>query len=95
MPRGDGIKKLSHLFEKYTHSLIAPERTVITNFIETVHDLYGWNVKREYITYSPATKIISITTSGPLKSEIIFKKNEILDHLKGRLGERSAPKDIL
>lgn len=94
MPRGQGIKKLSNLFEKYTHTLIAPEKTVINAFIEVVDDLYGWKIKREFFSYSPHTKILSITTSGPIKTEITINKTEILEHLQGRLG-KSAPKDII
>ena len=95
MARGEGVKKLSHLFEKYTTSLIAPERTVINTCIEVVDDLYGWKLERSHFAYSPHTKILSITTSGPLKTELLLHKPEILEHLKGRLGVRSAPKDLI
>jgi hypothetical protein len=94
MARGEGIKKLSHLFEKYTKNLIAPERTVIAGFLEVTSDLYGWDLKKESVTYNPRTKVLSLAVSGPFKTEMQLHKEEILTHLKGRLGEKSAPKDI-
>ncbi len=93
--RGQGIKKLSSLFDKYKNTLIAPERSVINSFFEVIDDLYGWNIPRNYVIYNTKTKIISIKTSGTLMSEIKLHKKEILNHLKGRLGEKSAPKDII
>lgn len=93
--RGQGIKKLSTLFDKYKNTLIAPERSVKNTFIEIVEDLYGWNIPEHYINFNSKSKIVSIKTSGTLMSEIKFHKKEILDHLKGRLGEKSAPKDIV
>jgi len=94
-PRGQGIKKLSNLFDKYKKTLIAPEKSVKNTFIEIIGDLYGWNIPDNYITFNSKTKIISIKTGGTLMSEIKFNKKEILDHLKGRLGEKSAPRDIV
>lgn len=95
MPRGEGIKKLSNLFDKYKNTLIAPERSVKQVFCEVVKDLYGWDVPFEVITYTPSSKTLSIQSSGALKSEIQIHHQEIITHMKGRLGERSAPKKII
>lgn len=95
MARGQGVKKLSSLFEKYRNVLIAPERSVITAFQEVVKDLYNWDIPDNFVSYSPKTKTLSVRASGPLRSEIAIHKAEILAHIKGRLGERSAPKNIL
>lgn len=93
--RGQGIKKISHLFEKYKNTLKAPEKTVITTFLEVIDDLYGWDIPKNYIRFNSQTRMISIQTSGVLVSEIKLHKQEILNHLKGRLGEKNAPKDII
>lgn len=93
--RGEGIIKISALFEKYTKNLIAPESTVIVAFQEVVSDLFGFQIKKEQCTYTSGSKTLVLVVSGPLKSEILLKKKEILTHLKGRLGERNAPKEIL
>ena len=93
--RGQGIKKLSSLFDKYKNNLIAPERSVIHSFFEVVEDLYGWEIPKQYVSFNTKNKIISIKTSGVLVSEIKLHKKEILHHLKGRLGEKGGPKDLV
>ena len=95
MPRGGEVKKLSDLFEKYKKQLIAPQGSVITAFQEVINDLFGITVSKEQVSYSVYTKILSVRIAGPLKTEIQLRKKEIISHLKGRLGEKSAPKDIL
>ena len=95
MPRGEGIKALGSLFEKYKKQLIAPQGSVITAFQEVVEDIFGLKIPKENISYSVHNKTISLRISGPLKTEIKLRKDEVIAHLKGRLGEKSAPTDIL
>lgn len=95
MPRGEGIKNLNSLFDKYRKTLKAPQGSVIAAFIEVVNDVLGITVKKEAVRYTPSSKTLVIQGGGPLKSEITLHKEEILNHLKGRLGEKSAPKEIL
>ncbi len=92
--RGE-IKKLSDLFEKYKTTLKAPQGTVVDCFREVVEDVVGVPVRKESIKYTVYTKTISVSVSGPLKSEIKLHKDEILSHMKGRLGEQSAPTEII
>lgn len=92
--RGE-IVKLGDLFEKYRKNLQAPEKTVIIAFEEVVFDLLEIRIPKGKVKYVPTSKIISLIGGGPLKSEINLHKEDILNHLKGRLGEKSAPKDIL
>lgn len=93
--RGQGIVKVSDLFQKYTKILKAPQGTVITQFLEVVQDVVGVPLKKNQCTYSVYTRTITVHTSGMIKTEIIFKKERILEHLKERLGEQSAPRVIL
>ncbi len=93
--RGGEVKKLSDLFEKYKKTLIAPEATVVNAFIEVVDDLLGFKIPKEKIKYQPGSKTLSILSGGALRSEIKMREKEILTHLKGRLGEKGAPKVIL
>ena len=95
MSRGEGIKKISLLFEAYRKRLRAPQRTVEDAFREVVHDVCGFDIKKEYVSYKPASRTLMITAPGPMKTEILLKKDEVLAHLKGRLGLSSAPKNIL
>ncbi len=95
MARGQGIKKLNTLFDVYKKKLKAPQGVVIQTFQEVVGDLFSFEVEKEKCSYSTATKILHITLPGPFKTEILLRKKDVLNHLKGRLGEKSAPKDIV
>ena len=94
-PRGQGIVRVSDLFKKYTQVLKAPQGVVVTAFIEVVKDLLETTLTPDQCTYSVATKTLVVRASGMLKTEIILQKKNIIDHLKGRLGEKSAPQEIL
>ena len=95
MPRGEGIKPLGSLFEKYKQQLVAPQGSVVKSFCELVDELYGFKVEPSKVSYSVYSKTLTLKVSGPLKSELLLRKVEILDHLKGRLGVKSAPKTII
>jgi len=91
-------RKLTHitsLFEKYKRTLKAPQGIVVEAFIEVVEDVIGVTIKQEAIKYSVGSKTLALQVSGPLKTEIKLHQEEILTHLKGRLGVQSAPKIIL
>ena len=91
--RGE-VVKVSALFEKYKTILKAPQGTVVKEFIEVVEDLVDIKIDRKYIKYSVATKTISLTVPSALKHEISLHKEEILVHLRARLGGGSVPKLI-
>lgn len=93
--RGGDIKKVGDLFAKYKQRLVAPEASVINAFVEVVSDLLDLDINPKKVSYNPATKVISINGGGPLKTEIKMQQKEILIHLKGRLGDMSAPKTII
>ena len=95
MPRGEGIKKIDGLFDKYKQILKAPQSVVIDGFIEVVKDLIGVEIPKERVKYAVHSKILSLAISGPLKSEILLYKDQIITHMKGRLGIQNTPKDIL
>ena len=93
--RGGEIKKVGDLFEKYKRVLRAPQGIVTDAFIEVVSDLVGIEIPKDRISYSVHNKTLTMRISGPLKTEILLKKKEILLHMKGRLGEKSVPKVFL
>lgn len=96
MRKGRGeITKLSTLFEKYKKTLKAPQGVITDCFIEVVSELVKIDIPKESLKYSVHTRTLSVRVSGPLKSEIQLRKKEILNHMKGRLGEQSAPLEIL
>jgi hypothetical protein len=87
--------KISDLFEKYKNTLKAPQGVVVDNFREVMEDLFGLPIKKEQIKYTVYSRTLSVNVQGPLKTEIKLRKKEILNHLKGRLGDNSAPLDII
>ena len=92
--RGGEVKKVGDLFEKYKQTLRAPQGVVTSVFIDVVNDLIGIEIPKERLTYSVHNKTLTLQISGPLKTEILLKKKEILTHMKGRLGGGSVPKEI-
>ena len=96
MRKGRGeVKRIGDLFEKYRKTLIAPQKTVIDTFIEIVDDVLGIKLKFEWVRYTPGSRTLSIVAPGPVKSEIRLHKDDLMAHMKGRLGEKNAPVTIL
>jgi hypothetical protein len=87
--------KISNLFEVYKKRFRAPQGSVVTASVEVVHDLLGITLEARSCEYSPQSRILHIKAHGPMKTEIFLHKEEILAHLKGRLGEKSSPTQIL
>lgn len=91
--RGD-IIKVSTLFEKYKTILKAPQGTVVKQVIEVIEDLTTIRLSEKYIKYSVQSRTLTITAPSALKQELALHRDEIIIHLKARLGERNAPKLI-
>ena len=62
---------------------------------EVVEDVLGITLTIEQVSFAPASKLVTLRAPGPVKTEILLMKEEILAHLKGRLGPASAPRDII
>ena len=90
-----GPRQISDLFAKYKRTLKAPQGTVVTTAVEVIYDLVGVEIPKERVTYKPHTKILSVRVAGPLKTEIQLRKQEILAHIRGRLGSQNVPTEIL
>ena len=88
--RGE-IIKVSSLFEKYKKRLKPPQGSVIKEVIEVVEDITGIILENSQIKYSIHTKVISIQAPSLIKQEIKLKQDEILIHLKARLGVNNIP----
>jgi hypothetical protein len=91
--RGE-IIKVADLFEKYKKVLKAPQSSVVKEVIEVIADITGVTLGPKYIKYAVHSRTISITAPAILKQEIKLHQDEILIHLKARLGENSVPKII-
>lgn len=93
--RGDGIVSISGLLKKYKESLKAPQATVINGFVEVVYDVVGVEIYAHQCSYTPQTQTLAITTPGTIKSEILFKKDEIFKKLTEKLGVKNTPKQLI
>lgn len=93
--RGQGVVHVSNLFAKYTNVLRAPQGSVVSAFIETVAEGFGFTIRKDQCIYNTNTQTLTVRVSGMLKSEIVLKKKVILAAMRERLGPKSAPKDIL
>lgn len=94
-PRGQGIVKVSELFKKYKQTLRAPQATVIQEFRGIVYEELGVEIKIHQCAYTPQSRTLVLTVGGPLKTEIILRKKQILKKLTDVLGEKSAPRQLL
>lgn len=94
MARGEGVKRLGSLFAKYQKTLKAPQASVVKVFCEVAEEVVGLKIAPKQVVYKTHTKLLSLVGGGPVRSELLLHKAEVLAHLKGRLGE-SAPKDII
>lgn len=96
MRKGRGeITKLSALFDKYKNTLRAPQGSVIECFCDVVADLLHIDIPAKHVTYTVHSRTLSARVAGPLKSELKLHAKDILAHMKGRLGERNAPLEII
>lgn len=87
--------KIGDLFEVYKKRLRAPQGSVIDTVVEVVDDLLGVSVDKKLFTYTPHSRTLTVKASGMLRTEIMLRKDEILSHVRGRLGPKSAPTTIL
>ena len=90
-----GIKPISQLFGKYKTILIPPKNSVIQVTCEVISDLLDIKINKQQIDYQTQERLIFLKFGGVLRSEIKLNKSEIIRHLKGRLGEKRAPVDIV
>jgi hypothetical protein len=93
--RGTGIVKVADLFEKYKKTLKAPQASVVKAFQEAVEEVLGVRIIPHQCVYSPRTHTLLLNMGGPQKTEILFKKKEILFKVGERVGEKNAPTQIL
>ncbi len=92
--RGE-VVKLGSLFDKYKNNLKAPQKTVLEAFVEVVGDVISIKIKSSDCAYNVSTRTLVFKGSSLIKQEIKMHQDEILMHLKGRLGEKSCPYIII
>lgn len=93
--RGQGIAHVSSLFAKYVKILRAPQGSVIQACIDVIHTRFNIRITKEQCKYQVHSRTLVLHIGGPLKSEILLQKKEILNDLRSALGAQSAPQNIL
>ncbi len=93
--RGQDIVHVSSLFAKYAKLIRAPQGSVIQASIEAIKHLYGVTVSKTDLAYQVHSKTLVLHVRGPIKSEILFNKENFLKEIAGRIGAENAPKHIL
>lgn len=91
----EGVVHITNLFEKYKKTLRAPQKSVIDAFKKAAEEVVGVELKTHHTSYSPHTKTLSLSVSGPVKTEILLRKKEILTHIEKNLGRKNTPTTIL
>jgi hypothetical protein len=91
----DGAVPISSLFAKYQARLRPPQGVVITAFCAAVEHITKHALARDCVRYNVHTKTVSVSTSGPHKSEILFNKKQILTLCKETLGGNGTPEHIV
>lgn len=92
---GNGGKALGDLLQAVQSRFKAPEGAVIEVVVEVVADITTIPLSKEMVSYTPHNRTLYIKARGPIRSEILQHKEEILRHCTGRLGIRSAPQKIV
>lgn len=92
--RGE-VVHISSLFDAYKKRLRPPQQSVIRVFIEVVDEVMGYNIPPDKVEYNVRNKVLSVRVPGMLRNELKLREGELLSHLKGRLGEVSAPERIV
>ena len=89
------MKLVGDLFAKYRTHFVAPQASVEKACAKAIKDVTSLSIAQEQITYTVATRTISIQAPSVVKSELRFHHQAILMRLEHELGERGAPKAIL
>lgn len=88
------MKRLGDLFERYQKLLKPPQSSVEKIVVQVIKEMFGFDVDQNKCSYNVSTKTVYLTIPSILKTEIFFKKKELLKALKEKLGE-SSPINIL
>lgn len=91
-----GPKKIDTLLSRYTTRFRPPQKTVLTTFTAIVERECGVVVAPEVVDYVVSKRMIVTTRlPGPVRSEVLLKKDTILSCCVECLGEAYAPTSIV
>jgi hypothetical protein len=90
-----GAVQISTLFEKYKRRLRPPQGVVVSAFCAVVLSELGVTLPPTHVCYSAHSRILSVTTFGPQKTEILLRRTHILTLCRDILGELGSPQHIV
>lgn len=85
------MKRLGDLFERYRTRIKAPQASVEKECIVIIKELTQFDIQLSQLEYTVGTRTISLRVPSILRTEILFKKAEILEKLKAHLGADNCP----
>ncbi len=89
------MKQIGDLFERYRIRIKAPQASVEKVCVEVINEVTGYSITVKQVTYTVATRTLSIQVPSILKSELKFHYSIILKTIETRLGVEGSPKVIL
>jgi len=95
MKRRGELIKVGDLFTKYRSSIKAPQGSVIEAAVEVIYDVTGIKLDRSRCQYAVASRTLATNAPALVRQELARYHDEILVHMKGRLGEKSTPTRII
>lgn len=95
MKKTGEIVAVKDLFLKYRRTLRAPQKTVELECVRVVGELFNVRLQESQVEYTVVSRTLFFRTPSLIKQELKFHYPAILRELKHRLGDKSAPKQIL
>ena len=85
------MKSIGSLFDKYRTHFKPPQASVEKEAVAVINDITGFKLVESQVKYSVATKTLSLQLPSILRTEVLFKKQQILDQLQKNLGKDGSP----
>jgi hypothetical protein len=85
------MRRLGDLYERYRTKIKAPQASVEKECLVIIKELTQFDLKLSQLEYTVSTRTISLRVPSILRTEILFRKTEILEKLKAHLGADNCP----
>jgi len=82
------------LLESYKQRLRAPQKTVIAEMVRA-YQAIGLRVAPRDLSYTPSTRTVTIRAMGPLKMEMLLRKEVVLREVRTLLSDKDVPLEII
>ncbi len=93
-PRSN-IQQLGNLLELYKKRFKPPQASVEKECLLVIKELTTLSLTLDQVTYTVATRTLTINAPSLIKSELRFYHTQILSEVQKRLSRDSAPQVIL